>query len=435
MKTANRLLAVSLVCMGLWGCKGFKGATVTVNPNPLEVHADSIKFSVKATIAPKSGFKKGGNYSGEVAIKSAGGTYSLGTTSISQTKFPDIKKNGASVSMDIQKPFEDGMNPGKLVAIGKYERKKKVKDLPEMEIGQCCITTSRLVYENDQYLYLSQNHTYQKVVPYNLDARFQFPKNVFDLQPGEFEKSEIRQIGEFLTKRYVASSITIVGFASPEGPFKRNQFLSVSRSREVQKWLIEQLKKEGYNNYLDSTFFKISTTSEDWDGFLSNLRSMNFPEDVNSKIVEIVSAGYEEDIKEKKIMALVGGAKKVEEILAPLRRATIRLEGFEPRRTDAQIDSVVQAFLSGRNTQPLSAAFQKEEWVYAMSRVTDVEAKKKLLREFVKTYSDDYRILNDLGVYSLQENKVDEGFDYLTKANKAKPNDYVILNNLGVAYR
>jgi hypothetical protein len=40
-----------LLSMGmLTQCAKFKGTVVTVNPNPLEVHADSIKYSVKVTV-------------------------------------------------------------------------------------------------------------------------------------------------------------------------------------------------------------------------------------------------------------------------------------------------------------------------------------------------------------------------------------------------
>ncbi|MCZ2356273.1 MAG: hypothetical protein LC115_06235 [Bacteroidia bacterium] len=432
MKRTYLALAIVLA-IGSHSCKSFKGATVTVTPNPLEVHADSVKFSVKANIPAKSGIKKGGIYTGELVIKNGANTFTLNKINVPYEKYPNIKKEGASLSTSGETAFNDKMDGGNLIAVNKYSRKKKNVDLPDLTLAPCCITTSRLVYENDQFL--MTKHSYVKEVPLTLTAVFQFPRDVFAIQPTEFDKSEIRNIGDFISKRFPATSITVVGFASPEGPFKRNQMLSVNRSKEVVKWLTDQLKNYGYSAYLDSTFFKISTTSEDWDGFKANLRSMPFSEDVKSQIIEIASAGYDEDLKEKKIMALVGGYKNVEEILAPLRRATIRLEGYEPRRTDAQIDSISAIFANGGNKGTLREIFQKEEWLYAASRITNNTARRDMLKEFTQAYKEEYRAFNDLGVLYLKERNTEEGFNALSEANRLSANNYIVQNNLGVAYK
>ena len=415
-------------------CKTFEGAQVTVKPNPLEVHADSVKFNVKAVIPPKSGFKKKGTYFGRLVIKGEGGEFEVGRITISSTQFPNIKKEGASVSYDGNVEFQEGMDGGMLTAVNRYERKKKKIDLPDVKLAPCCITTSRLVADIDQVLFTDVE--YQPRTPITLEAKFQFPQNVYEIQPTELEKAEIKAIGDFLNKKYQATKVIIEGYASPEGTYKRNEFLSVNRAKQVQNWLIDQLKKHGYNVYLDSSFFEFKTTTEDWEGFIQNLNQLNLPEATKQQIIQIVSAGYNPEVTERKVMALVGGAEKVEFILAPLRRATIRLEGYTSAYTDAQIDSIVNEFKNGKiDEAKLAELLDDEALRYAMHRTSDLDTKIALMKAYVHKHPDDFRGYNDLGALLVKKGFYDEAIDILTTANNKKPNHYAVLNNLGVAQK
>ena len=431
----NRLylgVLLTFMLVALWSCKQFQGATVTATPDPLVVIADSIKYEVKGVVPPKSGFKKKGTYTAQGKI----GSRSQGKVTISSTKYPDIKKTGMDTTLKYVFPFFDDMDGNDLMMEQKYERKSKTFELPDIrDLAQCCITTSRLVWENDQFIFVSHEHSWKQKVPLRLDAKFDFPKDIWEIQEGQYSKGDIVAIGQFLKAKKVATKITIVGFASPEGPYKRNVELSVNRSKQVQDWLVEQLKAEGYNQYLDSTFFNISTTSADWEGFKAGLSSSGYPADVKSQIIEIVSAGLSEDQKEKQIMALVGGKDKVESILAPLRRATIVVEGFEPRKTDREIDQLIQDFVDGKLQGNIAEIFEQEEWLYAISRVDDLKKKKVLLEAFRNKYPSDYRAFNDLGAIALWEGDTEAGLEYLEAAQKLKTNDHAINNNLGVAYK
>lgn len=423
-------LAVAMLAFGIWSCKSFDGAKVTVKPDPIEVHADSIKYEVTAVVPPKSGMKKGGTYTGDGFI----GNSNQGKVVISSDKYPSIKKYGMDTILKFNRPFTDDMDGNFLMVKQKYERKGKSFELPNLDsLAACCITTSRLVWQNDQYLWAEYNHNYVKQVPLTKNAVFNFPKDVFKIQEDQYNKGDIKDIGDFISKKYPATKITVVGFASPEGPFERNVKLSVNRSKEVIEWLKEQLKTAGYTQYLDSTFFDITTTSEDWEGFKSSLKSQ-YP-DKAGQITDIISNGnLSEDEKENQILALVGGKDKVENILAPLRRATIVISGFEPRKTDAQIDSITALFIAGKFTGDLKSTFEQEEWMYAITRVKDNAGKKTLLTAFNSAYPSDIRALNDLGVIALMEKNIDGAMTYLQKAASIKATDYMINNNLGVAY-
>lgn len=430
MRRVSYYLAFAvLASIGFSSCKVFKGASVNCTPDPIEVHADSIRFQLKASVPPKSGMKKGGTYTGEGKI----GGVSVGKLVFSSDRYPNIKKLGADTTLKFARPFNEKMDGNSLMIKQDYERKGKTFELPEVEnLCECCITTSRLVYEGTYLLY--SEHNYVKEVRAERRAQFDFPKNVSDIQEGQYSKGDITAIGDFLKKKYNTKKVVIEGFASPEGPYKRNVELSVARSKQVQKWLSEQLKAAGYTQYLDSTFFDIRVTHEDWESFKNSIQSQPFPDDVKKQIVSLVSAGLQPDELENKVMQLVGSKEKVEYILAPLRRATIYMEGSETRRTDAQIDSIAQAFTNGALNGNLKDIFEKEEWMYAISRMPKPSKKKLLLEAFRDAYPTDARAFNDLGVVSLMEGDNEAGLNYLDKAAKLNAKDAAVQNNLGVAY-
>lgn len=452
-KSANQDIMRNLIKLGIlctialmsWQCKSFKGASVSVTPNPLEVHADSVKFTIKADVPPKSGFKKKGNYTGKLVIKNSGLTNDISTISISSEKYPDIKKAGASLTHKVNQPFNEAWDKGMLTAQNHYQRKKKHVDLPEIELAPCCITTPRLICDKDfkdnktpeEANLISGTWSYTPSPPTNIQAKFIFPQDIFRIQPDEYQKNDIREIGSFITARKNATKITLSGFASPEGPFKRNQKLAINRLKEVQTWLIQQLKDNGNQVYLDSTFFDLTTTAEDWQGFKANLEQMNFDQAKKDEIIRIASEGWNEDLKEKKIMAIVGGADKVEAILAPLRRVTIKITGPSPDHSQSEIETAVKDFLSGKmNSTDFQNFFRNVEEFFAATEKTDSHAdKKKILAELTQKYADDWRGHNNLGIYTMLLGDLDGGLNNLRTANAKNEQNHAIFNNMGICLK
>lgn len=428
-KYLNLTAIAALLAVGLWSCKAFPGASVNCSPDPIEVHADSIKFSIKASLPPKSGIKKKGTYMGDAQLAGS----SMGKLTFSTLNNPSIVKLGIDTTIALKGAYNPKMDGNNVMIKQSYERKGKTFELPNIEnLCQCCITTSYLVYENAQYVW--STHNYKESVPMNLNAQFLFPKKVTDLQPGELEKAEIKAIGDFITKKYVAKKITVTGAASPEGPYDKNVMLSKDRSKHVQEWLSKQLSDAGYTQQLDSTFWTIDVTFEDWAGFKKNLDNQPYSPDVKKQITEIVSAGFSEDKREKLIMDLVGGKEKVEFLLAPLRISRITVEGFEPRRTAQEIDKLAQDFVDGKLTGNIKDTFEKEEWLYAISRHKSEKGKRMLLEAYRDAYPTDGRAFNDLGILAMQAGDKEKGYEYLEKASKlAGGKDPGILNNLGAA--
>ncbi|MCS7162547.1 MAG: hypothetical protein NZ958_04360 [Bacteroidia bacterium] len=429
------LLGLAAGSILLTYCGKFKGVVANVSPNPLEVHAESVKYTIRVTVPPKSGFRRKSTYQGKLVLRSGANRYELRTVTISADDYPksQLKNEGVVVNLQGIFAFQDNMDGGTMLAENSYERKGKTFDLPDYELAPCCITTSRLVDSRPKVLF--EQHNYVSRRPVTLEALFQFPQNVYLIQPTEYERQAVRDIVAFLQKKYPATSISLEGYASPEGTVRRNEFLSINRYKEVQKWLIEQMRKEGYTAYLDSSFFKVRNETEDWKGFEQNLAQTSFPDNVKQQIKAIIASNLPLDQKEAKVMALVGGPKEVEFILAPLRRTYVRLEGFSGRLTDEQIDSIANAFLRGALTQEgLLNALVQEELYFATTRQADAAQRERLLKAYASRYSQDARAFNDLGALAILGGRLDEAADYLNTANRLSASNPSILNNLGLIH-
>ena len=422
-------LFAAMLVLGLWSCKGFEGAQVTAKPDPLVVIADSIKYEIRAIVPPGSKFKKKkAVYTGEAKI----GNSSQGKMNIASKDYANIKKSGVDTTLKFHRPFFDDMDNNDLMIAQTYDKKGKEFELTDIrDLAQCCITTSRLVWENDQVLF--SEHEYKEEVPLRLEAKFNFPKDVDEISEDQYSKSDITAIGEFLKAKNVATKVTMSGFASPEGPYKKNVGLAMNRLEGAKTWLIEQLKAEGYEQYLDSSFFALSTSAQDWEGFQKGISS--YPSNTRDQISEIVLSNLSEDEKERQIMALVGGKDKVEFILAPLRRVTIIVEGYEPRRTKAEITQIAQDFIDGKLEGGLKETFEKEEWLYAASLFEKPVDKLVLYEAFVRAYSGDYRGYNNQGASEILIGNNNGAVEALEKAHNLNSTDYAVNNNYGVAFK
>jgi tetratricopeptide (TPR) repeat protein len=451
MKRLYPYLVAGSLMVGGWGCKQFKGLTTGVTPNPLEVHADSLDFTVKAQIPPKSGIKKKDAFNGDLVIKNGGQRFAMRKFTVSGAQYPDIKKKGANMDpMRVRAAFDKNMDGGNLFVEGTLVRGKKTYKGDSL-LAPCCITTSKLVCDEDYFI--SSDYTYEQQRPFEENAEFNFPQNVSDLNAGQSGDAAFKKILSYLDKKYLVSQAALGGFASPEGPYKRNLVLSAERYKNAQNWLVNELQKRGYKVQLDSAFFAQPViVTEDWDSFINNF--MNTPVtgiDQNQKLrVKEIFDKYKTRLTDNKgnandksynmmeaeIGAVIGDWKKVEVILAPLRRAPLKVTGLTARHSDKQIDSIAAGFLAGSiNQATLGSEFSPEEFLYSVERTKSAADARKLLKAFIAIYPQDFRSHNELGILELRENNVQEALDHLNIANQKSPNNYAVKNNLGVAYK
>ncbi|WP_165042570.1 DUF3868 domain-containing protein [Dysgonomonas sp. ZJ709] len=96
-------------------------------------------------------------------------------------------------------------------------------------------------------------------------------------------------------KNATITSISLKGFASPEGPYKTNSALSESRAQALKNYLQTEFS-------YPSSLFTVSSIAEDWDG----LKTLVENSDITNKasVLDIINSSDGDDVKEQKLKAL-----------------------------------------------------------------------------------------------------------------------------------
>ena len=233
------------------------------------------------------------------------------------------------------------------------------------------------------------------------------------------------------------TSITIEGFASPEGNFASNARLAESRTKALMQYV------RNYYNF-DEKLLKMNSTPEDWVGFRKFIETSNLSQ--KEDILQIMDSNIDYDIKEKNIAKLVGPETYrfiLEECYPALRHSdytvgyTVR--GFtleeakdiinkRPQQLSLQeIFNVAQAYQKG--SEEFNHAFQVAVLMFPddttanlnaaameIQKGGDLTAAKKYLS---KANQEDTATLNNWGVIKLLEGDLDKAEEYFKKAEKA----------------
>ena len=312
-----RKLSYSLIILSfalLSGCKlqkmmkMAKDQQLEVNPNPLEVHADTVKFDVSATLPVKM-LKPGLAYGIDLKYEYAGKAVELDRIEIKGDDHPNAKTQAPRVVEDFQFPYEEGMGKGSLTLQGVGIDTKKGKQTdpqpePAMEIGKGMITTSRLVAPASYAAYVSYDYKDDQVQGWTPEEELE-PTNVnfFFLQGSSVLRSSERASDRgkffqaFIAEKNVTRTVTITGTHSPEGAERINSRLAQDRAEVIEEWYRNMMKRYDYKGAADSIKFVIKPVIEDWTEFKMKLEEYDgIDQSAKSEYVNIVNgAGSFED--------------------------------------------------------------------------------------------------------------------------------------------
>ena len=335
--------------------------------------------------------------------------------------------SGGSFSYSSIIPFKNDMKNARLElrAVGKMaDLNGKVQEQPLGPINIAngtLITPTRII---DEEKVSDNNHNYEKETILKEQATIYFLVNESNIRTTEKSDDDILRLKEFAKKGYKTHSIEIMSYASPEGSVKRNDMVSANRMKSTVKYtrnLLNKLKVEGANN---SELYTETSVGEDWVGFESIIQKSAIKD--KRKISNLLNTIKDVEKREQQLrdMTEIYDAVK-DDILPQLRKATIIIRAYEPKKTDEEINK-----LSLENPTELDL----EEILYSTSLTNSEEEKIKILKSALKLH-DDWRITNNLAALSIKQNKLDEAENYLKESKEISleiKND--ILTNTGIIH-
>ena len=294
-KVVYSIVIVSM--LGLAGCtlpqmiKLAKQQNLTVTPNPLEVHKDTVAYDMSA-ILPVKMLKKGTVYTLNSFYKYGDKEMALPAVPFKGDDYPNSATEQPKVTKSFSFPYDPAYRTGMLQVEGVASKGTSNKKTPRMDLAPGVITTSKLVQKS--YFAAFADHGYnnkEEIIPVIIpDFIFEQGKSV--LRRSETNSDKGKQLDAFIAAKNITRTVTITGTHSPEGRERINSKLSEERAAAIEKYYRAQMKKYDYKGMADEIKFILKPIVDDWNGLKNALASYTgISADEKSAYLNIINNG------------------------------------------------------------------------------------------------------------------------------------------------
>lgn len=435
----NLSLAIGTTAL-LVGCDGLgkmvkKQSTFSydLKPNPLEMHGDSVGFSVTGKYPAKI-FAKKATVTLTPVVKYAGGEKAMkpvilvGDKATGSGQKISYEKGGTFSYTSEKFAYEPGMKVAIVELRAQGAVKKKTKDFTPVKLGDGTIVTPLLVRNDEKGIYAKD--AFVKSTPANQTANIYYLINKSDVRASEMKSDEVKNLNTFINENinnpwYEFKDINVSAYASPDGELTLNENLAKDRAKSGSKALMNEFKK---NKNKDQKFGKeesnyvTQTTAEDWTGFKSLMEASSITD--KDLILRVLTMYPDGDQREKEIKNLSKTYTEVaDKILPKLRRSVLTVNVNKKSRTDEQITKLTTTYIDSLSV---------EEMLYGANLTNDINTKVSIYTAAEKKYPTDWRTSNNLGVALLMNNKVAEAGEAFKRAEVNANGNPIVMNHLGI---
>lgn len=407
--------------------------THEVTPKPLEMHGDTVAFTVSGKYPAKLFAKKAMVTLTPVIKYNGGGEKALEAVTLlgekavgNGQKIPYEK--GGTYSKSFRTAYEPGMKNSILEVRAEGSVKKKKKEFKGVKLADGTIVTPLLVRNDEKGIFAKDN--FVKTTPVNQVTHIYYVINQSVVRPSEMKSEEMKNVSSFISANlantwYDFKGIDVSAYASPDGETERNENLAQDRAKSAINAMTGEFKKNKNKDVKfgkDKESYKIVTTREDWEGFKGMMEASTMKD--KDLILRVLTMYSDPDQRRKEIKNLAETYKELkDQILPKLRRAEITVMVDKKSRTDEMITR-----LAASNPDSLSI----EELLYGATLTNDLNTKMNIYQSAEKYYPNDWRASNNLGVTYLMNNKTDDAKAAFERAAKNASGNPIVANNQGI---
>ncbi len=404
----------------------FNTVDFTTTPPTLQVHGGKVTISLDASFAEKYFAKQAAvNFTpvliyngGETAFK----TITVQGEEATGGEATIFNATGGSFKYQDAITYSNEMMNSTLELRSIAKLKDKEKVLGPVNIANGVIATSTRVQNTEELA--NNNHDYERETILEETATIYFLVNQANIRITETSNEEIQALKTFAKNDYKTHSITIISYASPEGTVNANDNVSDNRMKSTVKYtkdLLRSLKVDGARN---KDLYIESSVGEDWQGFEDLVSNSNIKD--KRRINKIVNSIADVDVREQQIRDLAEIYDAIaNNVLPQLRKATIIIRSYEPKRTDEEISE-----LSTTKPEELDV----KELLFSAT-LTNKETTQTTIYNKVVELHNDWRGYNNIACMYLAKDDLDQAEIFLEKAEslqKEQKND--IQTNKGIIY-
>lgn len=391
--------------LSLAGCtlpqmvKMSKEQNMTVTPNPLELHKDTVTYSMSANLPVKM-LKKGTVYSVNSFYKYGEQEKALDPISFKAEDYPNSSTEQPSTTKEFSFAYDPAMKSGVLEVEGVATKGTKSKVTPRMQVATGIITTSKLVKPVFYASYADHGYNNQEEIVPIVIPDFIFEQGRSVLRTSETRSDKGKQLDAFIASKNVTKTVTITGTHSPEGAERINSKLSPDRAAAIEKYYRQQMKKYDYKGKADSIQFVLKPIIQDWAGFTAALASYEgISSEEKAEYMNIINSGGTFEAQEKQMKKLSTYKKVFKDVYPGLRTAKTEILTLKEKKTDAEISVLAKQVTQGSVS---ADTLSFEEMMYAATMTPSLEEKATIYEAATKKGTN-WNAHNNLGaVYIAQ---------------------------------
>ncbi|MDH5474315.1 MAG: hypothetical protein OEX22_01340 [Cyclobacteriaceae bacterium] len=397
MKRLAYAIAITAI-LSLSGCslpnmiKAAQEQDLTVTPNPLEVHANTVDFELAANLPVKM-LKKGKVYTINTFYKAGDNEKALESIEFKADDYPNSGEEQPRQTKSFSFPYDESLKSGviEIQGVASDPKSAKVKETPRMEVAQGIITTSTLV--ESVYFAAYADHGYnnkEELEPVNID--FFFLQGRSDFRYSERTGERGKELEAFIADKNATKSVTITGSHSPEGTERINSKLAEERAKKIEAFYVKNMKKYDYKGLADSINFIIKPVIDDWTAFKAELNTYEgISSEEKSSYLSIVNGAGSFEEKEKSLRKLASYKKVFKDVYPKLRAAKTGILKIKVKKTDAEMSVLAKQISEGAADSLLT----EEELMYAASLTPSLKEKEAIYTAATKK-SDSWNSHNNL---------------------------------------
>ena len=391
--------------MGLSGCtlpkmvKMAKEQQLTVTPNPLEVHKDTVAFDMAANLPVKM-LKKGTVYTVNTFYKYGESEQALEPIEFRAEDYPNSATEQPTVTKDFVFAYSPAMKTGVLEVEGVASKGEKSKASERMQVATGVITTSKLVQPVSYAAFADHGYNNQEELEPVIIPDFIFLQGSSVLRTSELRSDKGKELDAFIAAKNATRTVTITGTHSPEGAERINTRLSEERAKKIEDFYRKQMKKYDYQGMADSINFILKPVVEDWNEFKTALDAYDgISSEEKAEYLNIVNGSGDFESQERELKKLATYRKVFRDIYPKLRTAKTEILKVKEKKTDAEI-SVLSRQITQNQVNADTLSF--EELMYSATLTPSLEEKAAIYEAATKKGTN-WNAHNNLGaVYIAQ---------------------------------
>jgi hypothetical protein len=376
-----------------------KDQQLTVTPNPLELHGDSVTFELSAVL-PLKLLKKDKLYTLATAYKYTDQKIELPNIPFKLTDYPNSAVEQPKVTKKFSFFYKPEIKNGIVTIIGTAsDANQKSKSTPELTVASGIITTSRLYKDYSFFTYAANSYDpSEEYIPVFIE--FHFEKAISTLSKKELKGATAQYFENFIKSKKPTRTVAITGTHSPEGAERINTKLSEDRAITIGNFYKETLKKYAYQELGDSIKFEVKSVVDDWTDFKIQLDSnATLTAEEKAEIKGIVD-GTEGTFTEKeiKLQALKSYKIVTKDIYPKCRVAKTIIYTIKPKKTSAEMALLAKGITEGKYK---ADTLTDDELLYSATLTPLLEEKVAIYLAATKQ-ADSWVAHNNLGAAYLE---------------------------------